>query len=118
MRVDRRAAFDGKIAGMKLPALILFLASLSPALRAETPATSIRGSLEAFVRDGSLSGAVAVVYQNNRTVSEEVVGFRDLESNSPMQALSCAIRSPTRTRRKESKPGTPRQRTPAKKAWT
>jgi len=73
---------------MKLPALILFLASLSPALRAETPAASIRGRLEAFVRDGSLSGAVAVVYQNNRTVSEEVVGFRDLESNSPMQADS------------------------------
>ena len=86
MRVDRRAAFDGKIVGMKLPALILFLASLSAALRAETPATSIRGSLEAFVREGSLSGAVAVLYQNDKILSEEVVGFRDLESNSPMQA--------------------------------
>jgi CubicO group peptidase (beta-lactamase class C family) len=73
---------------MKLPVLALFLTFLSPALYAETPATSIRGSLEAFVKDGSLSGAVAVLYQNDKILSEEVVGYRDLESKAPMQADS------------------------------
>lgn len=73
---------------MKLPALFaLFLLAAVP-LRAEAPATSIRGSLEAFVKDGSLSGAVAVLYQNDKTVAEEVVGYRDLESKSPMRADS------------------------------
>jgi CubicO group peptidase (beta-lactamase class C family) len=88
VRVDSPAAFDGKIARMKLPVLLLSLAFLSAALRAETPATTIRGSLETFVKDGSLSGAVAVLYQNDKILSEEVVGFRDLESKSPMQADS------------------------------
>jgi len=73
---------------MKLPALALFLIVLSQALHAETPAASIRSSLEAFVKDGSLSGAVAVLYQNDKILSEEIVGFRDLESKAPMQADS------------------------------
>jgi CubicO group peptidase (beta-lactamase class C family) len=73
---------------MKLPVLLLFLTLLSSALHAETPATTIRGSLEAFVKDGTLSGAVAVLYQNDKILSEEVVGYRDLESKAPMQADS------------------------------
>lgn len=74
---------------MKSAAITLLLALFSPALQADTPAAgSIRERLEAFVEDGSLSGAVAVLYQNDKILSEEVVGFRDLESKSPMQADS------------------------------
>lgn len=79
--------------GMKtFPVLAFLLVSLlspsAPTLFAEPPATSIRGSLEAFVEDGSLSGAVAVLYHDGKVVSEEVVGDRDLESKAPMQADS------------------------------
>jgi len=73
---------------MKLPAILLSLAFLAPTLHAETPSPSIRGRLEAFVKDGSLSGAVAVLYQNDKILSEEVIGYQDLESKTPMQADS------------------------------
>lgn len=73
---------------MKRPVLSALLLLAALPLRAEAPATSLRGSLEAFVKDGSLSGAVAVLYQNDKTVAEEIVGYRDLEAKSPMRADS------------------------------
>lgn len=73
---------------MKPVLLALVVTLLAPALRAETQPSSIRGRLEAFVKDGSLSGAVAVLYQNDKVLAEEVVGYRDLESKDPMRADS------------------------------
>jgi CubicO group peptidase (beta-lactamase class C family) len=74
---------------MKMPTLLLFLfCLLQGALHAETPPPSIREGLEAFVKEGSLSGAVAIVYQNNQILSEEVVGYRDLKAKDPMKADS------------------------------
>lgn len=65
--------------------LVLVLSPLS--LKAEVRPSSrpIRESLEVFVRDGSLSGAVAVVAREGKVVSEEVIGFQDLESKTPMK---------------------------------
>jgi len=59
-------------------------------LRAESKEkpSPIRERMEAFVKEGSLSGAVTVFYHDGRVVSEEVVGFRDLESKTPMSADS------------------------------
>lgn len=65
---------------------LFFLAALP--LRGEAPGASLRGRLEAFVEDGSLSGAVAVLAQNDKILGEEAVGYRDLESKSPMQSDS------------------------------
>lgn len=74
---------------MKLPFPVLFVLSLlllgAIPLRAEGPAPSIRGSLETFVKEGSLSGAVAVLSHDGKVVSEEALGFRDLASQSPME---------------------------------
>lgn len=46
---------------------------------------SIRERMEAFVRDGSIAGAVTLLYHDGRVVSEEAVGFQDLESRRPMR---------------------------------
>ncbi len=64
-----------------------FLLAAFP-LCAETTENSIRTRLEAFVKEGSLAGAVTVLVQDGQTISEEVVGFRDLESKEPMRADS------------------------------
>jgi len=40
--------------------------------------------MESFVKDGSLSGAVTVLYHEGKVISEEVVGFQNLESKTPM----------------------------------
>ena len=73
---------------MKPVLLALVVTLIAPILRAETPSSSIHGRLEAFVKDGSLSGAVAVLYQNDKVLAKEVVGYRDLESKDPMRADS------------------------------
>jgi CubicO group peptidase (beta-lactamase class C family) len=75
---------------MRNPILVpaFFLAIFAPTLAAETPVPSIRDSLAAFVADGSLSGAVAVLAQGDRILSQEVIGYRDLESKAPLQADS------------------------------
>lgn len=73
---------------MKRPVLSALLLLAALPLLGEAPATSLRGSLEAFVKDGSLSGAVAVLYHDDKILAEEVVGYRDLESKSPMRADS------------------------------
>ena len=69
------------------PSLICLFFACHPSLHAEgNPAPkSIRDSLEGFVIDGSLSGAVAVLYHDGKVVSEEAIGFRDLESKTPMK---------------------------------
>lgn len=51
-------------------------------VRAAKP--TIHGSLQPFIDQGSLSGAVAVFYQDGKVVSEDVIGLRDMESKSPM----------------------------------
>lgn len=73
---------------MKLASLALIVALLAPTLRAETPLSPTRAALHAFVDDGSLSGAVAVLYQNGKVLSFDATGYQDLESKTPMQADS------------------------------
>lgn len=74
--------------GMKLPVLsFLFPTFAALVAQAENPSSPIRAGLESFVRDGSLSGAVAVFHHDGKTVTE-VVGSRDLASEAPMQADS------------------------------
>lgn len=80
----RQATF----AGSGVAVFALFLAFLPPALHADTPISPTRAALHAFVDDGSLSGAVAVLYQNGKVLSFDATGYRDLESKSPMQADS------------------------------
>lgn len=46
---------------------------------------SIRSRMEAFVKDGSLSGAVTLLYHDGKVVSEEAIGFQDLETKTPMR---------------------------------
>lgn len=62
---------------------ISLLLGFSLSLHAETK--SIRESMEAFVKDGSLSGSVTLLYHDGKVVSEEAVGFQDLESKTPMR---------------------------------
>jgi CubicO group peptidase (beta-lactamase class C family) len=72
---------------MKLTRLTAsLLLSLSLHLHAEVkPAPkSIRESMESFVKDGTLSGAVTLFYHDGKIVNEEAVGLRDIESKSPM----------------------------------
>lgn len=73
---------------MKLASLALIVALFAPTLRAETPLSPTRAALHAFVDDGSLSGAVAVLYQNGKVLSFDATGYQDLESKTPMQADS------------------------------
>lgn len=63
-----------------LTACLLF--SLSLSLRAEVK--SIRESMEALVKDGSLSGSVTLLWHDGKVVSEEAVGLQDLEAKTPM----------------------------------
>lgn len=44
----------------------------------------LTGALEAYVADERIPGAVAVVLRDGRVVYEEAVGYRDVESGSPM----------------------------------
>ena len=62
------------------------LLSLSLHLYAETKpeSKSIRESMEAFVEEGLISGAVTLFSHAGKVVSEEAVGLRDIESKSPM----------------------------------
>ena len=62
------------------------LLSLSLTLHAEVKpaAKSIRTSMESFVKDGSLSGAVTLFSHDGKIVNEEAVGLRDIASKSPM----------------------------------
>ena len=61
---------------------ICLLFSLSLSLHAEVK--SIRESMEALVKEGSLSGSVTLLYHAGKVVSEEAVGFQDLETKTPM----------------------------------
>lgn len=75
---------------MSLPTPLLFLCCLlRPALPAATPAPSIREGLEAFVKNGSLSGAVAIVDQNHQILREGAVGYRDPKAQDPMAVAEC-----------------------------
>ena len=64
---------------------LLFAAHLSLHAESNPAQKSIRESLEVFVNDGSLSGAVTVLYHDGKVLSEEVIGFQDLESKAPMK---------------------------------
>lgn len=68
------------------PLAACLLLSFFPQVNAEvTPAArSVRTSMEAFVQEGTLSGAVTLLYHNGRVVSQEAVGLQDIESNTPM----------------------------------
>jgi CubicO group peptidase (beta-lactamase class C family) len=72
---------------MKALALLAAL-SFVPLLTAEevrSAKPTVQGSLEPFIKDGSLPGAIALFYHDGKVVSEDVIGLRDLESKSPMQ---------------------------------
>ncbi len=71
---------------LRLSTCLLLSLSLSLHLHAEpAPAAKpIRESMQAFVKDGSLSGAVTLFYHDGKVVSEEAVGLRDIASQSPM----------------------------------
>jgi len=72
---------------MKMPRLAAcLLLSLSLNLHAEVkpPVKSIRESMEALVKDGSLSGSVTLLWHDGKVVSEEAVGLQDLETKTPM----------------------------------
>lgn len=73
---------------MKFSVLLLLFALLTPTSYADTTLSPTRAALQAFVDDGSLSGAVAVVYQNGKVLSFDATGYRDLESKDPMRADS------------------------------
>jgi CubicO group peptidase (beta-lactamase class C family) len=49
---------------------------------------TVRQSLETFVKDGSLAGAVAIHYRDGKVVSRDAPGFQDLESKMPMSESS------------------------------
>ena len=55
---------------------ICLLFSLSLSLHAEVKA--IRESMEALVKDGSLSGSVTLLWHDGKIVSEEALGLQDL----------------------------------------
>lgn len=66
-----------------LPCLLLLPAfCLHAEVKPAVP--SVRESIEAFVQDGSLSGAVTLLYHDGKVVSEEAVGLQDIESQTPM----------------------------------
>lgn len=64
----------------RLAACLLFLFVQS--LPAGGP--SIREAMEAFVKEGSLSGAVTLLYHKGEVVSREAVGYQDIASKTPM----------------------------------
>lgn len=72
---------------MKTIPFACLLLALTLNLRAEevkSAVPTIRGRMEALVREGSLSGAVTVLYHDGKVVSEEAVGLQDIESRTPM----------------------------------
>ena len=64
---------------------LLFASHLCLYAESNPAPKSIRESLEEFVTDGSLSGAVTVLYHDGKVISEEATGFQDLESKTPMK---------------------------------
>lgn len=72
-----------------LPLLLagLLAPAASPWLNAQAvaPPSPIRDRLQAFVDEGTLSGAVAVLSRDGTLLAREAVGFRDLASRSPME---------------------------------
>lgn len=82
-RLTERGGFAVCCATMKMIRFVVcLLSSLSLSLHGE--GKTIRESMESFVKDGSLSGSVTLLYHEGKVVSEEAVGFRDLETKSPM----------------------------------
>ncbi|HEY1051883.1 MAG TPA: serine hydrolase domain-containing protein, partial [Prosthecobacter sp.] len=69
---------------LPLSACLLFSLSLPLVAEVKPAAKSIRESMEAFVQDGSLSGAVTLLYHDGKVVSEETVGLQDIASKTPM----------------------------------
>lgn len=70
---------------LRLAPCLLFLLSLpSHAEEVKPAAKSIRASMESFVQDGSLSGAVTLLYHDGKVVSEEAIGQQDIASKTPM----------------------------------
>ncbi len=67
---------------LALAALFLGLSLHAEEVRSARP--SIQSSLQPFIDEGSLSGAVAVFYRDGKVVTEDVMGLRDLESKAPM----------------------------------
>jgi CubicO group peptidase (beta-lactamase class C family) len=69
--------------------LCLVACALAPRTHAETAAKGPVGkALAAFVEEGTLAGAVAVVATGEAILAEETVGFRDLESRDAMRSDS------------------------------
>lgn len=71
---------------LSLPLLFCLLSLCFPT-RAESPAKApdaIGTAMDAFVKEGQLSGAVTLLAQKGKILSFEAVGFRDLESKAPM----------------------------------
>lgn len=72
---------------MKTIPLLLITGLLPLLVHAEevkSAVPTIRGRMEALVKEGSLSGSVTVLYHDGKVVSEEAVGLQDIESKTPM----------------------------------
>ena len=73
----------------RFPLLFLLLSFTHPLSAEQTPAPkSVRESMQAFVDEGTLSGAVTLLYHDGKVVSQEAVGLQDIESQTPMTERS------------------------------
>lgn len=68
----------------RLAACVLLSLSLNLHAEVKPPVKSIRESMEALVKDGSLSGSVTLLWHDGKVASEEAVGHQDLEAKTPM----------------------------------
>jgi CubicO group peptidase (beta-lactamase class C family) len=68
-----------------LPSLVLLFLALAPLpLRSAEP--RIAASLQPFVDNGTLAGAVILVASPDKTLSLEAIGFADIDGKVPMKA--------------------------------
>jgi CubicO group peptidase (beta-lactamase class C family) len=74
-----------KAAAVKIIVVGLLVASIGVSARAESP-KSIAGSLQSFIDNRSIAGAVALVADKDQILSLDTVGFADLEQNKPMRS--------------------------------
>src|SRR5262245_31718386 len=66
-------------------------------LFADSPTDAVKSRMPAFVDSGEIAGAVTVIGRAGGVLSHEAVGYRDLESRTPM-ALDALFRIASMTK--------------------
>jgi CubicO group peptidase (beta-lactamase class C family) len=76
-----------KAAAVKIIVAGMLVAAIGISASAESP-KSIASSLQSFVDNRSIAGAVALVADKDQILSFDAVGFADLEQEKPMRPES------------------------------